>query len=377
MINRRLGARQAKNNELHPRLRPMMRVFTIMRWVFLGTVLGIAGVFLLLYLRKPDPALLFAAGILSVATLFLFFVMNRVLLATLAPRLERTNRLMQATRPEPMRMHPTGVNGVQGYLVELKPRNAADDAPPWGIASIATSGRRYLSRKPQDVLVYHDPTDPRRALAVEGASCVYWGSLTNPDDREASWRNVNRVMYMVIAMLAVLGVVFYLLMDMKMDSVRDDLRLAEQSAAWPLAQGVVTASSVQERRIPQGRSSVQGYAAEVVYEYPVDSDVYTGGRIHFCYAPTRSVHAAESLAARYPGGANVAVAYNPDAPSMSVLEPGFTDACIVAHENAWREMALIGALIILAAIALLGILWWQRSKRAQTAARLARYGIRF
>lgn len=376
MINRRLEA-QAKNNELHPSLKPMMRVFTIMRWVFLGTVLGIAGIFLSLYLHKPEPALLFAAGVLSVVTLFLFFVMNRILLATLVPRLERTNRLMQTTRPEPMRMHPTGVNGVQGYLVELRSQNAADDAPPWGIASVATSGRRYLSRKPQDVLVYHDPTDLKRALAVEGDTSVYWGTLTNPDDREASRRNVNRVMYMVLAMLAVLGVVFYLLMDMKMDSVRDDLRLAEQSAEWPSAQGVVTSSSVQERRIPQGRSSVQGYAAEIAYEYTVAGDVYAGGRIHFCYAPTRSFQAAKSLAARYPGGSRIAVAYNPNAPAMSVLEPGFTDACIGAQENAWREMVVIGALIILATVALLGVLWWQRSKRAQTAARLARYGIRF
>ncbi|TVM15637.1 hypothetical protein DPQ33_14650 [Oceanidesulfovibrio indonesiensis] len=369
--------RQNKGDEIHPKLRPMMRVFTVMRWVFLGTVLGIAGMFLLLYLRKPDPTLLIMAGVVSVVTLALFLVMDRVLLATLKPRLERTNRLMLSIRPEPMRMHPTGVSGVQGYLVELKSRNAPDDAPPWGIASIATSGRRYLSRKPQDVLIYHDPADSKRSLAVEGDTNVYWGALTTPADREASWRQVNSVMLLAAAVLLVLGVGFFMLMDTRLNNARENVRLAEESAHWPSVRGVVTESSVQETRIRQGRNSVRGYKADVAYGYVVDGKNLTGSRIHFCYAPSRSVDHAETMAARYAPGAGIPVAYNPEAPAMSVLEAGFADACLAAQEDVWQEMLLIGALIVLTIGALLLVYLWQQKKRVQAARRLARYGIRF
>jgi hypothetical protein len=372
---RESGKLRHSTAEIHPKLKPVMRVFSVMRWVLVGCVLGIVAVFAILYVRQPDPSLLVAAGVAAVSLLFVFLVMERVLAATLRPRLERANRLLHSARPHLMTMRPTGVGTARGFLVELAPRDAPDDAPPWGIASITTGGRRKQP-KVQDVHVYHDPSDASRSLVVEG-DAVYWGTLTTPDDRENDRRTVHRVMVLLFAMLVMLAVVYGVIMDMRLDDVQAYRSLAEESARWPRAQGLVTRSGVEETRITRGRSTVTGYEASVTYMYTVNGDAHAGSVIHFCYEPTRSFRAAHTLAARYPAGTRVPIAYRPGSPGVSVLEAGNAEACRAAEEWIWKEALLVGVMGVLLAAVLAAVFWWQHRRRMQTAGRLARHGIRF
>ncbi|QJT08087.1 DUF3592 domain-containing protein [Oceanidesulfovibrio marinus] len=362
---------------LHPRLKPVMRVITVSRWMLFSTVVLLAVVFAVLYIIHPGRVLLIAAAITLPLMSVLFLVLDRLVMKTVIRRIHSTSTLMLSTQPEAMVMQPTGVSLMQGHIVELRKQDTAQDSPPWGLACITTSGQKYLGRKPREVLVYHDAADRESRLALDGGKQIFWGTLTTAEQREQGRRSLNRVLLLVLALLVGIGVLFYVQSTMRMETVRENLRLAEQSAHWPSVPGVVQSSGVEKRKVSRGRSKVTAYAAEVTYQYTVAGDTYTGSIIRFCYAPTRSLQTAREEAAQYPAGGSVTVAYDPAAPALGVLQPGYTDACQAdAREIRVGGIAMTGMMILVIAI-FAAIMWWQNKCYARTAARLARYGIRF
>ena len=94
-----------------------------------------------------------------------------------------------------------------------------------------------------------------------------------------------------------------------------DLRSAKRAAAWPQVQGKVRTSRVVERETRRGTS----YSAEVKYEYEVDGIQHTSDRIKFEWQST-GYRSAEATAERYPAGSPMPVYYDPQEPSLSVLE---------------------------------------------------------
>jgi hypothetical protein len=98
---------------------------------------------------------------------------------------------------------------------------------------------------------------------------------------------------------------------------------ATASLDWPIAEGVVVASSVrsQTSRSKEGRTSTS-HRAEVLYEFEAEGAKWSGARVSFGeYASSDPAH-ARGIVARYPVGERVAVRHDPDDPGLCVLEPG-------------------------------------------------------
>jgi hypothetical protein len=96
--------------------------------------------------------------------------------------------------------------------------------------------------------------------------------------------------------------------------------LAVQSRKWPECSGTVMTSALEETHDSEGNM----YRAAISYRYVVGGDEFVGKRVRFCdsFMLSWSSPAARIVQA-YSAGTAVAVRYDPDDPSESVLEPGF------------------------------------------------------
>lgn len=127
------------------------------------------------------------------------------------------------------------------------------------------------------------------------------------------------VIHFICAVLAAVGV------GLLFAGLRDAWRAA-RTKRWPTASGTVVSSEElqHQRNLPaqSGGGTRIHYEARVHYEYSV-------GRVHIGstvirLGPTESSNEAgvQSTLARYLPGQQVRVAYNPEDPTESVLEPG-------------------------------------------------------
>lgn len=89
---------------------------------------------------------------------------------------------------------------------------------------------------------------------------------------------------------------------------------SRESCSWPVADGVITHSSVT-------RTSGE-FNATVSYTYSVRGIKYTGSRLSLWDYESNDPADAESIVKRYPEDARVRVYYCPEHTEMSVLEPG-------------------------------------------------------
>lgn len=89
-----------------------------------------------------------------------------------------------------------------------------------------------------------------------------------------------------------------------------DYLTAADSPGWPLASGMVVASTIDPRPDAPPRAVIH-------YRYEVAGLVFVGTRVSFDRSP-----APPNTIAKYRVGAPVAVFYSPDNPGFAVLEPG-------------------------------------------------------
>ena len=111
-----------------------------------------------------------------------------------------------------------------------------------------------------------------------------------------------------------------------------DIREAEDSLAWPVAEGVITKSYVERKRSDSKSAGQQvigsakyTYSPTVRYRYDVAGRPYTGVRIGVVNVFKSGDHGrswANSVVARYPVGKHVMVYFHPDTPAKAVLSPG-------------------------------------------------------
>lgn len=87
---------------------------------------------------------------------------------------------------------------------------------------------------------------------------------------------------------------------------------------WPTAQGVVTASYVEDEPASDGTY----YSPVVVYEYDAGGAHRQSSRISYVAQSSTERSWALEVAGRYPVGANVTVHYDPGDPGYALLEPG-------------------------------------------------------
>ena len=93
---------------------------------------------------------------------------------------------------------------------------------------------------------------------------------------------------------------------------------ASASKDWPTVQGMVSSSDI--------RSSISDgdemYSIDLLYAYTVQGENYTGDRVSTVSTSTSSLSDVDEDLSKYPEGGLVTVYYNPEAPSISMLEPG-------------------------------------------------------
>lgn len=96
---------------------------------------------------------------------------------------------------------------------------------------------------------------------------------------------------------------------------------AAVSADWPTAPGTVLESEVE---VIPGTPDLptDSYQPLIRYSYVVDGQEYLGSRVSFGLHDSRDREEVESTVAEYPVGGTIDVAYDPEKPSESVLEPG-------------------------------------------------------
>ena len=71
------------------------------------------------------------------------------------------------------------------------------------------------------------------------------------------------------------------------------------------------------------------YEANVRYEYTVDGTRHTSRKVSFGQSSSSSAYRAEDIVDKYPTGAAIEAAYNPDKPDVAVLEPGVTTSSYI------------------------------------------------
>ncbi len=119
---------------------------------------------------------------------------------------------------------------------------------------------------------------------------------------------------------------------------------ASRAKGWPVVTGTVTSSRVEQT--PSLRLG-PNYKPRVEYAYAIGGVTYRGDQLRFDDDPYAFRSSATSRLVGYAPGASIAVYYDPDDPSNSVLKPG----------SEWRTYSSIfffAAWLILGLAALLG-----------------------
>lgn len=93
---------------------------------------------------------------------------------------------------------------------------------------------------------------------------------------------------------------------------------ANASKDWPTVQGMVSFSDIHSS-ISDGDEM---YRVVIEYNYTVQAENYTGNRITAVSSSTSSFSEVDKDLSKYPEGEMVSVYYNPEAPGISMLEPG-------------------------------------------------------
>lgn len=112
------------------------------------------------------------------------------------------------------------------------------------------------------------------------------------------------------------------------------------SSSWPIAEGRVVRSALDERR-DEGKQQV---TADIGYEYELDGKAFMGTRVWFSddYWSSPGSEFRDAVA-RYPVGTPLKVHYDPAVPDESVLEPGATWSSSLAYFLGLAMLA-VGAL---------------------------------
>ena len=154
--------------------------------------------------------------------------------------------------------------------------------------------------------------------------------------------------------LILLVLIVFLLGAVGVRAMREVLR-GFAARRWPTTTGRVLSAEVREAAAVMERrrggvvrqSAAQRYVAQVSYEYGVKGVFYRGERVQLGQARAfAQPEEAQKVAARYPAGSRVTVAYNPANPADAVLERRMGVPTLV-----WAFAALLLTLIVFVVLA--------------------------
>ena len=109
-----------------------------------------------------------------------------------------------------------------------------------------------------------------------------------------------------------LALIFLIVFPFALYKAMQNVKAAKASTNWPTTTGTITGSGIKKvmfRRQPQ-----------IAYTYSVNGAPYTSQRISF--ASGYKSNEVDPLLARYPVGAQVTVAHDPQNPAEATLETG-------------------------------------------------------
>ncbi len=117
-----------------------------------------------------------------------------------------------------------------------------------------------------------------------------------------------------------LGLIFAAIGVALLVYVSKELRMSRRSVEWPQAQGKVRSAKIVKSRGEEGGTN---YSAEIKYAYEVDGVEYESDRVHFG-GGSSSQQVATDMVFKYRIGHDVSVYYDPDDPSIAVLDRKMT-----------------------------------------------------
>jgi hypothetical protein len=131
------------------------------------------------------------------------------------------------------------------------------------------------------------------------------------------------------------------------------------SISWPSVTGTITRTGVESHwKIWGGDTITRIHKPSVEYEYSVGGIRHRGNRVGFLETSTSSRRRAEQKAARYTVGSEVAVFYDPAAPSEACLErEAEAPRDVVVFAIAKWVPLVVGFLLVFAA-AFVPDEWW-------------------
>ncbi len=94
-----------------------------------------------------------------------------------------------------------------------------------------------------------------------------------------------------------------------------------RAQSWPKAQGRIISSRIHSLETQQ-KIRIARLCFDVDYLYLVGDEVYEGTRVNVGWRCFGSEKRIKDLARKYPSGKEVEVFYNPNNPSVSLLEAG-------------------------------------------------------
>lgn len=100
---------------------------------------------------------------------------------------------------------------------------------------------------------------------------------------------------------------------------------AKESVNWPSCTGVIVSSEMGRHTDSDSGTT---YSADIVYEFTVNSDLISSGKVKFGKVNTSNPSDARKVLNKYPEGKEVVVYYSESDPYESVLEPG-------VHKSTW------------------------------------------
>ena len=109
-----------------------------------------------------------------------------------------------------------------------------------------------------------------------------------------------------------LALIFLIIFPFALYKAMQNVRMAKASTTWPTVAGTVTGSGIKKvmfRRQPQ-----------IAYTYTVNGTPFASQRVSF--ASGYKSNEVDPILARYPVGAQVTVAHDPQSPAEATLETG-------------------------------------------------------
>lgn len=100
---------------------------------------------------------------------------------------------------------------------------------------------------------------------------------------------------------------------------------------WPIAAGAVISSALSEgQRITKNGGIITVYSAKIEYEYTVGDTSYSSTKIKWIDHRSSNKAQHETVVESYAKGQEVDVYYDPNKPSIGILEPGFDTGNLIA-----------------------------------------------